>query len=188
MLWYFLGNSPRLLSQIPILLKALPASSLHHITATGSQRQSRSFFSGSFLISSSEGISKYMRRDKTNSPLSQRFPLTINYKPDLPKWFPLAWSSILSSLNLFFFFFFFTLLQRGLFPLFPTLIVFWHITLLNQPQRSPIIHFWYHCLVVELEEGCTLGSGSQDWQWDINSFILVGCDSLHHDVLDRGSL
>lgn len=40
--WYFLGNSPCLLSQILLLLKALQASSLHHITTTCSKRPSSS--------------------------------------------------------------------------------------------------------------------------------------------------
>lgn len=66
----------------------------------------------------------------------------------------------------------FVLLQRDLFPQFPLLIVFWHITISDPPQRSLVIHFWCHCLVVELEEGCTLGECNQDWQWDINSFIV----------------
>lgn len=99
------------------------------------------------------------------------FPIDNQLQPDLPKWFPLAWSrfSILSSHTLFFF-----APPEGSIPTVSLCnsFFFWHITLLDPPQRPPIIHFWYHCLVVESEEGCTLGSGSQDWHWDVNSFIL----------------
>lgn len=123
-----------------------------------------------------------MRYDQTNLPPPQRFPLTINYNLTCQNgslWLDPA------PLSLFF------CSSRGFYShSFPTVIVFWHITLLDPPQRSPIIHFWYHCLVVELEKGCTLGSGSQDWQWDINSFVLVWCDGPLHcnHVLVRGKL
>lgn len=108
--WYFLGNSPRLLSQMLLLLKALQASSLHHITTTCTNRQSCSFSQvccGMFSYFSvrKKKIRDSMRYNKTNLPLPQRFPLTINYNltcQNRSRWLDPA--PQFSLLSLFFFF------------------------------------------------------------------------------------
>lgn len=173
---YFLGNALRLLSLMPLLLKALQANILHRIT-TCLKCQSCAFSQVLYTMCSLKKKKNRIWSDKL-SP-AREISTDNQIQPDLPERFPLAWccSSILSTLTLI-------CSSRGVYShSFSLIVFFFFFYLLAYCSIRSTPEVFCNSLLIS-SSSCRIWGGGARWDQPVRTSSGTLTHSFYCDVID----